>query len=181
MFLEINQDPSRPSPHVLGKQYINIDNIQEAVIFGPIIHNAQGVDLEKSESIIDEGKYEIYRTQLEEPFPLYELHILLKSGELITRPYLSNQLAELKKIYFVMSKNSIILDDLILKSSFSGKIKFYTRSEKFDENSSDPKKVEYKEVEISASVELGDGKYALISKVIDLLRDIFKTTPKSNR
>ena len=178
MFIEIDFDPN--DPDMFRKRHISLDQIQEAVIFGPVFPTHRYMDFSETVNVIDEELYQKYKSTLEERLCVYHFHILLNTGEVITRYYPDNMMAELKKIYVTLRQNSVIIDDIAIRKSLSGKVKFYTEHEEFDE-SGNIKSRKYREIEIEASADLGDGKYKFWTKVVDLAGDIFKTlTNKSN-
>ena len=172
-FLQISMDPSDNS--MLRKsdvRFINIDEIQQAVILGPITHNLAGIDLNQPECIIDEKQYSRYESLLNDRMFVFDLHILLKNGEIISRTYIDTLMDELLAISQCLSANSIIIDDPSMVRLAKADLKFCTRSAEFEESekeSSIRSTVKYKEIKIKASFELGDGKYELISKTIDLI------------
>ena len=178
MFIEIDFDPN--DPDMFKKRNISLDQIQESVIFGPVFPIYPYMDFSETEKVIDEDLYQKYKSTLEDRLEVYHLHILLKTGEVITRYYPDNMKAELKKIYVILRQNSVIIDDIAIRKSLSGKIKFYTEHEEFDE-SGNIKSRKYRQVEIEASADLGDERYKLWTKVVDLAGDILKTfTHKPN-
>ena len=178
MFIEIDFDQS--DPNMLRKRHISIDQIQEAVIFGPVFPIHQYMDFSKTVNIIDEELYQKYKSTIEERLCVYHFHILLKTGDVITRYYHDNRMADLKRIYVTLRQNSVIIDDISIRKSLSGKIKLYTEHEEFDE-SGNIKSRKYREIEIEASADLGDEKYKFLTTVVNLAGDIFKTlTNKSN-
>ena len=177
MFIEIDFDPN--DPDMFRKRHISIDQIQEAVIFGPVFRTYPYMDFSKPVDVIDEELYEKYKRTLEDRLCVYHFHILLKTGEVITRYYHENRMADLKKIYVTLGENSVIIDDIVIRS-LSGKFKFYTEYEEFDE-SGNTKSRKYRQIEIEASADLGDEKYRFWTRVVDLVDDIFKTlTNKSS-
>lgn len=177
MFIEIDFDPNEPD--MLNKRHISLDQIQEAVIFGPIFQTDPYMDFSETEKVIDEELYQKYKSTLEKRLCIYHLHILLKTGEVITRPYFDNRMADLKKIYVTLRQNSVIIDDMLIRSSVSGKFKLYTLHEEFYEESGNIKSRKYRQIEIETSADLGEGKYKFWTKVVDLAGDVFKTLTKS--
>ena len=171
MFIEIDFDPN--DPDMRRKRHISLDQIQEVVIFGPVFRTYPYMDFSETEDIIDEKLYQEYKSTLEEKLCVYHFHILLKTGEVITRYYDDNRMADLKKIYVTLRGHSVILDDMVTKG-LSGKIKIYTEHEEFEE-SENPKSRKYRQIEIEASADLGDERYKFWTKVVDLAGDIFKT------
>ena len=178
MFIELDSDPN--DHDMLGKRHISLDQIQEAVIFGPVFPLHQYMDFSETEKVIDEDLYQKYKSTLEDRLCAYHLHILLKTGEVISRYYPDNMMAELKKMSVTLRQNSVIIDDITIRKDLSAKIKFYTEHEEFDE-SGNIKSRKYRKIKIEASADLGDGMYKFWTRVVDLVDDIFKTlTNKSN-
>ena len=177
MFIEINRDPNNPD--MLDKHHISLDQIQEAVIFGPILQRYPYMDFSEAESVIDEELYQKYKSTLEKRLCIYHLHILLKTGEVITRTYFDNRMADLKKVYVTLRQNSVIIDDMVVRHSGSGKFKVYTVHEEFYEESGNLKSRKYRQIEIEGSADLGEGKYKFWTKVVDLADNVFKTLTKS--
>ena len=90
---------------------------------------------------------------------------------------------EFRQIGITMENHSIVIDDpRIVRLSVD--LKFHVRTESIEiseSKSSTETTRTYKRVErdTSFNLNLGDGKIMLLSKTIDLLRDIFRITPKN--
>ena len=84
-------------------------------------------------------------------------------------------MADLKKVYVTLRENSVIIDDMVLRFSASGKFKLYTVHEEFYEESGNLKSRKYRQIEIEGSADLGEGKYKFWTTVVNLAGDIFKT------
>ena len=177
-FLQISMDPSDNSTLKANVRFININNVEQAVIIGPVTGSLDGIDLNQPESIIDETQYKKYESLLDDRMFVFDLHILLKNGEIISRTYSDTMMNELMKIGQCLSANSVIIDDPKTVRFAKAKLKFCVRTVEFKE--SDGKTLKYKEVEIDAGVDLDDGKAMLISKALDVIRDIFRI-PRSDK
>ncbi len=171
-FLQISMDPSDNRMQKANVRFINIDDVKQSVIIGPVIASFVGIDLNQPEIVIDETQYKQYESLLADRMFVFDLHILLKNGEIISRTYLDTMMDELMKIGQCLSANSIIIDDPTIIRNAKANIKFCVRSAKFKE--SDGRTLKYREVEIEGEVDLDDGKFMLISKAIDVIRDIFR-------
>ena len=172
-FLQISMDPSDSGIRKANIRFISIDEVIQAVVIGPVTHSLADTDLNQPESVIDETQYKEYESLLlHDKLFSFDLHILLKNNEIISRTYLNTQRDELSKICQQLSDNSIIVDDPSIIFKAKAKLKFCVRTAEFKE--SDGRTIKYKEVEIDAGVDLDDGKYALFSKIIDIVRDIFR-------
>ena len=173
-FLQISVDPSDNSmPKKANVRFININEIQQAVILGPVTHNLVGIDLNQPESIIDEEQYDRYKSLLfDDRLFGFDLHILLKNGEIISRTYLDTMMDELMKIGQCLSAKSIIIDDPSIVRLAKAKLKFCVRT--VESKESDGRTLKYREVEIDGEVDLDDGKVMLVSKALDVIRDIFR-------
>ena len=183
MFIEIDLDSD--DSDILAKRHISLDQIQEAAIFGPIFPFFSYMDFSETENMIDEESYQAYIKGLELGSPTFHLHILLKTGELISRHYPLRRVEDMKKIYGTIQQNSVSIgSDMRIRSvplGLSGKIKFYAVDEESYDESGNLKTLKYRQIEIETSANLGDGKYKLLTKVVNLFRDILKTrTNKSN-
>ena len=178
-FLQISMDPSDNRMLKANVRFINIDDVKQAVIIGPVTHSLIGIDLNQPESVIDEEQYRRYESLLlDDKLFGFDLHILLKSGEIITRVYLLNMMDELMTIGQCLSANSVVVDDPSIIRLAKAKLKFCVRTAEFKE--SDGRTLKYREVEINGEVDLDDGKVKLISKGLDVIRDIFRI-PHSNK
>ena len=113
-----------------------------------------------------------YESLLDDRMFVFDLHILLKNGDIISRTYLDTMMDELLKIGQCLSANSVIIDDPSIVRLAKAKLKFCVRTAEFKE--SDGRTLKYKEVEIDGEVDLDDGKVMLISKTLDIIRDIFR-------
>ena len=138
-----------------------------------------GIDLNQPEIIIDEEQYNRYESLLfDDKLFGFDLHILLKSGEIISRTYLDTMMDELMKIGQCLSANSVVIDDPSIMRLAKAKLKFCVRTAESKEP--DGRTLKYREVEIDGEVDLDDGKVMLISKALDVVRDIFRI-PHSNK
>ena len=172
-FLQISMDPSDNRMLKANVRFINIDDVKQAIIIGPVTHSLVGIDLNQPESIIDETQYKRYESLLfDDRLFGFDLHILLKNGDIISRTYLDTMMDELLKIGQCLSANSVIIDDPSIGRFAKAKLKFCVRTAEFKE--SDGRTLKYKEVEIDGEVDLDDGKVMLISKTLDIIRDIFR-------
>ena len=171
-FLQISMDPSDNTMLKANVRFINVDDVKQAVIIGPVTHNLVGIDLNQPEIAIDETQYKKYESLLDRRMFGFDLHILLKNGEIISRTYLDTMMDELMKIGQCLSANSVIIDDPRIVRLAKAKLKFCVRTAEFKE--SDGRTLKYREVEIDGEVDLDDGKVMLISKVLDVIRDIFR-------
>ena len=171
-FLQISMDPSDNRILKANVRFINIDDVKQAVIIGPVTHSLVGIDLNQSEVVIDETQYKQYESLLADRMFVFDLHILLKNGEIISRTYLDTMMDELLKIGQCLSANSVIVDDPSIIKLAKAKLRFCVRTTEIKE--SDGRTLKYKEVEIDGEVDLDDGKVMLISKAIDVIRDIFR-------
>ena len=173
-FLQISIDPSdnRMQKINTNVRFINLDDVRQAVIIGPVTHSLVGIDLNQPEIVIDKIQYERYESLLRDRMFAFDLHILLKSGEIITRAYLPNMIDELMEAGQCLSANSIIIDDPRHIKLAKAKLKFCVRTA--ESKDPDGRTLKYKEVEIDANVDLDDGKFMLISKALDILKDIFR-------
>ena len=172
-FLQTRMDPSDNRMLKANVRFINIDDVKQAVVIGPITHSLVGIDLNQPEIIIDEEQYNRYESLLfDDKLFGFDLHILLKSGEIISRTYLDTMMDELMKIGQCLSANSVVIDDPSIMRLAKAKLKFCVRSAEFKE--SDGRTLKYREVEIDGEVDLDDGKVMLISKALDVIRDIFR-------
>ena len=177
-FLQISMDPSDNTMQKANIRFINIDDVKQAVIIGPVTHSLVGIDLNQPEIVIDETQYKKYESLLSDRMFVFDLHILLKNGEIISRTYLDTMMDELMKIGQCLSANSVIIDDPRIVRFAKAKLKFCVRTAESKE--SDGRTLKYREVEIDGEVDWDDGKVTLISKVIDVIRDIFRI-PHSDR
>ena len=177
-FLQISMDPSDNTMPKANVRFINIDDVKQAVIIGPVTGSLVDIDLNQPEIVIDETQYKKYESLLNGRRFMFDLHILLKNGEIISRVYLNAQMDELSKICQQLSASSIIIDNPRIVRFAKAKLKFCVRTAEFKE--SDGRTLKYREVEIDGEVDLDDGKVTLISKVIDVIRDIFRI-PHSDR
>ena len=83
-FLQIKMDPSDDTmPLGCSTRHIHVDEISQVVLIGPIINNIVGVDLDQPQIVIDERQSQHYESQFSEGMFGYDLHILLKNGEII--------------------------------------------------------------------------------------------------
>ncbi|RKU39070.1 hypothetical protein C6496_03105 [Candidatus Poribacteria bacterium] len=171
-FLQISMDPSDDRMLKANVRFINIDDVKQCVIIGPVTHNLVGIDLNQPEITIDETQYKRYKSLLDRRMFVFDLHILLKNGEIISRTYLDTMMDELMKIEQCLSANSVIIDDPSIVRLAKAKLKFCVRTAEFKEP--DGRTLKYREVEIDGEVDLDDGKVMLISKVLDVVRDIFR-------
>ena len=171
-FLQISLDPSDHRMLKANVRFINMDDVKQAVIIGPVTHNLVGIDLNQPESVIDEEQYRRYESLLVDRMFGFDLHILLKSGEIISRTYLDTMMDELMTIGQCLSANSVVVDDPSIMRLAKAKLKFCVRTAEFKE--SDGRTLKYREVEIDGEVDLDDGKVKLISKGLDVIRDIFR-------
>ena len=171
-FLQISMDPSDNRMLKANVRFINIEDVQQAVIIGPVTHSLVGIDLNQPESVIDETQYKRFESLLADRMFGFDLHILLKNGEIISRTYLDTMMDELMKIGQCLSANSVIVDDPRILRFAKAKLKFCVRTAEFKE--SDGRTLKYREVEIDGEVDLDDGKVMLISKALDVIRDIFR-------
>ena len=171
-FLQISLDPSDHRMLKANVRFINMDDVKQAVIIGPVTHNLVGIDLNQPESVIDEEQYRRYESLLVDRMFGFDLHILLKSGEIISRTYLDTMMDELMTIGQCLSTNSVVVDDPSIMRLAKAKLKFCVRTAEFKE--SDGRTLKYREVEIDGEVDLDDGKVKLISKGLDVIRDIFR-------
>ncbi len=171
-FLQISLDPSDNSMLKANVRFINIDDVKQAVVIGPVTHNLVGIDLNQPESLIDEEQYRRYESLLNDRMFVFDLHILLKSGEIISRTYLDTMMDELMTIGQCLSANSVVIDDPRIIRLAKAKLKFCVRTEEFKEP--DGTTLKYREVEIDGEVDLDDGKVMLASKALDVIRDIFR-------
>ena len=177
-FLQINMDPLDNRMHKANIRFINLDDVKQVVIIGPVTNSLVGIDLNQPESVIDETQYKSFESLLTDSMFTFDLHILLKNGEIISRIYLNSMMDELMKIGRCLSANSIIIDDLRSVRFAKAKLKFCVRSEEIKEP--DGRILKYKEVEIDGEVDMDDGKVMLISKTLDIIRDIFRI-PRSDK
>ena len=53
-FLQISMDPSDNTMQKANVRFINIDDVKQAVIIGPVTHSLVGIDLNQPEIVIDE-------------------------------------------------------------------------------------------------------------------------------
>ena len=97
-FLQISMDPSDDRTQKANVRFINIDDVKQAVIIGPVTPSLVGIDLNQPEIVIDETQYKKYESLLTDRMFVFDLHILLKNGEIISRVYLNTQMDELSKI-----------------------------------------------------------------------------------
>ena len=171
-FLQISMDPSDDRMLKANVRFINIDDVKQAVIIGPVTRNLVGIDLNQPEIAIDETQYKRYESLLNDKMFVFDLHILLKNGEIISRTYLDTMMDELMKIGQCLSANSVIIDDPSIARLAKAKLKFCVRTAEFKEP--DGRTLKYREVEIDGEVDLDDGKVMLISKALDVVRDIFR-------
>lgn len=171
-FLQISMDPSDSRMLKANIRFINIDDVKQAVIIGPVTHRLVGIDLNQPEIVIDETQYKRYESLLDDRMFVFDLHILLKNGDIISRTYLDTMMDELMKIGQCLSANSVIIDDPSIVRLAKAKLKFCVRTAEFKE--SDGRTLKYKEVEVDGEVDLDDGKVMLISKTLDIIRDIFR-------
>ena len=171
-FLQISMDPSDNRMIKANVRFINIDDVKQTVIVGPVTHSLVGIDLNQPEIVIDETQYKRYESLLDDGRFIFDLHILLKNGDIISRAYPDTMMNELLKIGQCLSANSIIIDDPSIVRLAKAKLKFCVRTAEFKE--SDGRTLKYKEVEIDGEVDLDDGKVMLISKTLDIIRDIFR-------
>ena len=171
-FLQISMDPSDNRMLKANVRFINIDDVKQAVIIGPVTHSLVGIDLNQPEIVIDETQYKKYESLLDDRMFVFDLHILLKNGEIISRTYLDTMMDELMKIGQCLSANSVIIDDPRIVRFAKAKLKFCVRTAEFKEP--DGRTLKYREVEIDGEVDLDDGKVMLISKALDVIRDIFR-------
>ena len=145
-FLQISMDPSNNSMLKANVRFINIDDVKQSVIIGPVTHSLVGIDLNQPESVIDETQYKSFESLLTDKMFTFDLHILLKNGEIISRTYLDTMMDELMKIGKCLSTNSIIIDDPTEIRKVKAKLKFCVRTEEIKEP--DGRTLKYKEVEI---------------------------------
>ena len=171
-FLQISMDPSDNTMQKANVRVMNIDDVKQAVIIGPVTHSLVGIDLNQPEIVIDETQYRKYESLLSDRMFVFDLHILLKNGEIISRVYLNTQRDELSKICQQLSASSIIIDNPRIVRFAKAKLKFCVRTAESKEP--DGRTLKYREVEIDGEVDLDDGKVMLISKTIDVIRDIFR-------
>ena len=171
-FLQISMDPSDNRMLKANVRFINIDDVKQAVIIGPVTHSLVGIDLNQPEIVIDETQYKKYESLLDDRMFVFDLHILLKNGEIISRTYLDTMMDELMKIGQCLSANSVIIDDPRIVRFAKAKLKFCVRTAEFKEP--DGRTLKYREVEIDGEVDLDDGKVMLISKALDVIRDVFR-------
>ena len=171
-FLQISMDPSDSRMLKANIRFINIDDVKQSVIIGPVTHRLVGIDLNQPEIVIDETQYKRYESLLDDRMFVFDLHILLKNGDIISRTYLDTMMDELMKIGQCLSANSVIIDDPSIVRLAKAKLKFCVRTAEFKE--SDGRTLKYKEVEVDGEVDLDDGKVMLISKTLDIIRDIFR-------
>ena len=177
-FLQISMDPSDNRTQKANVRFINIDDVKQAVIIGPVTPGLVGIDLNQPEIVIDETQYKQYESLLADRMFVFDLHILLKNGEIISRTYLDTMMDELMKIGQCLSANSVIIDDPSIVRLAKVKLKFCVRTAEFKE--SDGRTLKYREVEIDGEVDLDDGKVMLFSKALDVIRDIFRV-PHSDK
>lgn len=192
-FIQIKMNPlDNPGPLGCSTRAIHVDEIRQIALIGPIISNITGVDLDQPQIIIDEKQSERYEWQFSEGMFGYDLHILLKNGEIISRSYIMDNMREcdsimneFRQIGLTIENHAIVIDDpRILR--FSADLKFHVRTESVEiseTKSSTETTRTYKRVErdtsFSANLNLGDGKIMLLSKTIDLIRDIFRIPPSN--
>ena len=161
-FLQISIDPSDNRMMKANVRFINIEDVKQAVIIGPITGRFTDIDLDNPEGVINEEQYKRYESLLDDGMFIFDLHILLEDGEIISRTYLDTMMDELMKIGQCLSANSLIIDDPGYVRLAKAKLKFCFRTEESKEP--DGSSLKYREVEIDGEVDLGDGKYKLISK-----------------
>ena len=97
-FLQISMDPSDSRMLKANIRFINIDDVKQSVIIGPVTHRLVGIDLNQPEIVIDETQYKRYESLLDDRMFVFDLHILLKNGDIISRTYLDTMMDELMKI-----------------------------------------------------------------------------------
>ena len=188
-FLQIKMNPLDDTmPLGCSTRFIHVDEISQGVLIGPIIGNIVGVDLNKPQIIIDEKQFHQYQSAFSDSRYGYDLHILLKNGEIISRSYLIDFMSEcksimdeLRQIGITIENHAIVIDDPRIVR-LSADLKFHVRTESVEiseTKSSTETKWTYKRVErdTSFNLNLGDGKIMLLSKTIDLIRDIFRISP----
>ena len=65
-FLQISMDPSdNRMLNPANVRFINIDDVKQAVIIGPVTHSLVGIDLNQPEIVIDETQYKKYESLLQ--------------------------------------------------------------------------------------------------------------------
>ena len=63
-FLQISMDPSDNRMLKANVRFINIDDVKQAVIIGPVTPSLVGIDLNQPEIVIDETQYKRYKSLL---------------------------------------------------------------------------------------------------------------------
>lgn len=182
-FISIKVDPLDNVLPFSSMRAIHVDEIEQIAVIGPIVNPIDSLNFDEATLIIDEDKFDEYSSLLFEFGFSFDLHILLKNGELISRSYFSNlldkldsNLSELKKIGITILDHSIQIDDSH-QFRASANFKFHFRQK--SEESVSYKRVE-RDISFEGNIDIGDGKVKLVSMVIDLIRDIFKISPKND-